>query len=191
MPAQFTKANSLSVLLTSLSSPPVSPTGPLCHLIARSRSSIRTDCWSPSPGDIPQSTEPPLCLHQTLCSGVHWSEEKARGECFLERHVVLCNNWEHHEQNLYMMPRSEESQTCPYIFSSTSRYVLAQRLRNHTMSLPIWGLSSCVRLALVARDSTSEVRSTADSNLWWTNAEESQRKEILENKSWDWEKNPV
>lgn len=41
------------------------------------------------------------------------------------------------------------------------------------MSFPIWGLSSCVRLALVARDSTSEVRSTADSNLWWTNGRES------------------
>lgn len=33
------------------------------------------------------------------------------------------------------------------------------------MSFPICGLSSSVRLALVALDSTSEVRSTADSNL--------------------------
>lgn len=33
------------------------------------------------------------------------------------------------------------------------------------MSFPICGLSSSVRLALVARDSTSDVRNTADSNL--------------------------
>lgn len=33
------------------------------------------------------------------------------------------------------------------------------------MSLPICGLSSSVRLALVALDSTSDVLSTADSNL--------------------------
>lgn len=96
----------------------------------------------------------------------------------LGTNVVLRNN----SQNMYMymMQRTRASQTCPYSFSSTSRYVLAQRLRNHTMSFPIWGLSSCVRLALVARDSTSEVRSTADSSLWWTNAEGGQRAEILE-----------
>lgn len=39
------------------------------------------------------------------------------------------------------------------------------------MSFPIWGLSSCVRLALVARDSTSEVRSTAASSLGRTDGE--------------------
>ncbi|TNN44341.1 hypothetical protein EYF80_045463 [Liparis tanakae] len=33
------------------------------------------------------------------------------------------------------------------------------------MSFPIWGLSSAVRLALVARDSTSDVLNTADSSL--------------------------
>lgn len=42
---------------------------------------------------------------------------------------------------------------------------MAQRLRNHMMSFPICGLSSSVRLALVALDSTSDVRNTADSNL--------------------------
>lgn len=59
----------------------------------------------------------------------------------------------------------DKKHTCSYNFSSTSRYVLAHRRRNHTMSFPICGLSSCVRLALVARDSTSDVRSTADNNL--------------------------
>lgn len=42
---------------------------------------------------------------------------------------------------------------------------MAQRLRNHMMSFPICGLSSSVRLALVALDSTSDVRRTADSSL--------------------------
>lgn len=82
MPAQLSSAGFLVALLTALFSPPASPTGPPCRLTARSQSSIRTDCWSLFPEDIPQSTEPPLCLHQKRCSGVHWSKGERGGRVF-------------------------------------------------------------------------------------------------------------
>lgn len=100
MPAQFTRADSWRFVLTSLSSLPASPTGPPCRLTAPSQSSTRTDCWSLSPGDIPQSTEPLLCLHRRLCSGVRWSEEEEQGRVvvFSGRNGALC--WEHHAQKV-------------------------------------------------------------------------------------------
>lgn len=79
---------SYTTVLTSLSSPPVSPAAPPCRLPVRSLSSTQKGCWSPFLEDIPQSTGLPLCLHRTLCSGGCWSEERQ------DTHLFYATVWE-------------------------------------------------------------------------------------------------
>ena len=90
---------SYTTVLTSLSSPPVSPAAPPCRLPVRSLSSTQKGCWSPFLEDIPQSTGLPLCLHRTLCSGGCWSEERQDTHLFygycvgkmLQRQTAACS----------------------------------------------------------------------------------------------------